>query len=104
MLRHAIAHAESTRCCERDPGVGGARSATSHAAGTEAVAHRDECIARGGRTAACNGTGSAQHRGIAFGLSQPDYGEPRPLATGSGTPSRADRASAAMVAILVALR
>jgi hypothetical protein len=35
---------------------------------------------------------------------QPDQGEPRTLATRSGTPPRADRASAAMVAILVALR
>ena len=57
MLEHAIAHAESTRYCERSSayepiswttGVGGARPATSDAAGTEAVAHRNERIARGG--------------------------------------------------------
>src|SRR5262249_11176874 len=112
MLEHAIAHAESTRCCERsstcDPiswtrAMGGARSATSDAAGNEAVAHRDERIACGGRTTARNGTGSAQHRGIPFGLPQPAHGEPRPLALGSGTPQRINRAGAAMVAILVAL-
>ena len=57
MIEHAIAHAESTRYCERSSAyepiswttsVGGARPATSDAAGTEAVAHRDERIARGG--------------------------------------------------------
>jgi hypothetical protein len=80
-----------------------ARSATCDAAGNEAVAHRDERIARGGRTIACNGTESAQHRGIPFGRRQPDHGEPRPLATRSGTPPRVDREGAAMVAILVAL-
>src|SRR5260370_38160521 len=84
----------------------GTRAQSSRAAlpaGTEAVAHRDGRIARGGRTTACNGTGSAQHGGIPFGRRQPAYGEPRLLATRSGTPPRADRGSAARVAILVAL-
>ena len=57
MLEHAIAHAESTRDCERSSadepiswttGVGGARPATSDAAGTEAVTYRGERVARGG--------------------------------------------------------
>jgi hypothetical protein len=57
MLEHAIAHAESTRDCERSSayepiswttGVGGARPTTSDAAGTEAVTHRGERVARGG--------------------------------------------------------
>src|SRR5262249_16063430 len=113
MLGHAVAHAESTRCCERsspcDPiswiaAVVAARSASSHAAGAEAVAHRDERIARGGRTTACYGTGSAQHRGIPLGRRHPAHGEPRPLATRSGAPPGVPRASAAMVAILVELR
>jgi len=83
--------------------VGGARSATRDAAGTEAVAHRDERIARGGRTTARNETGSARQGGIPFGLRQPAYGEPGPLETRSGTSLRVNRASAAMVAILVEL-
>jgi hypothetical protein len=57
MLEHAIAHAESTRDCERSSadepiswttGVGGARPATSDAAGTEAVTYRVERVAREG--------------------------------------------------------
>src|SRR5262245_7443235 len=112
MLGHAMAYADSTRCCERpspcEPiswtsGVGGTRSAAGHAAGAEAVAHRDERIARGGRTAPCNEAGSAGHRGIPHRLRQPAHGEPRPLATRSGTPARADRASAALVAVLAGL-
>src|SRR6266511_6339310 len=110
MLRQAIAHAESIRCrsspCDpvsRPPPVGGARSAPGHAAGTRAVAHRDERIARGGRTTARNETGSARQGGIAFGLRQSAHGEPKPLATRSGTPARVDHPSAAVVAILVAL-
>src|SRR5262249_57022695 len=100
MLVHAIADAEQTRCGERSsacepiswtPAVGGARSATSDAAGNEAVAHRDERIACGGRTTACNGTGSAQHRGIPVGLRQPDYGEPGSIAPASGNPQRTNR-------------
>src|SRR5215471_582946 len=112
MLRHRIPHAESTRSCERSslcdaifwrPGMGGARSATGDAAGTEAFAHRDERIASGSRTIACDGPRSAQHRGISFCLCQENHGEPGPLATRSGTPARVNRGSAAMVAILVAL-
>ena len=48
-------------------------------------------------------TVSAQHRGILLCVRQPDYVEPRPVATRSGTPQRIDRASAAMVTILVAV-
>src|SRR5262245_58541282 len=112
MLEHAVAHAESACCCQRSSAcepiswtraMGGARSATSDAAGNEAAAHRDERIACGGRTTARNGTGRAQYRGISFGLRRPADGEPRPLAPGSGTPQRINRAGAAMVAILVAL-
>src|SRR5262249_4824249 len=84
-------------------GVGGARPATSDAAGTEVVAHRGERIARGGWTTAWNGRGSPQHRGIPFGLRQPEHGKPRTLATTSGTPPRVNRAGAAAVTILVAL-
>src|SRR5215468_6923605 len=105
MLRHVIAHAEST--C--DPiswtaALGGARSAASDAAGTQTVAYRDKRVAGGGPTTARDGAGSAQDRGIPFGLGQAGHGEPRPLATRSRTPPRVNRASAAMVAILVALR
>src|SRR6266481_9030817 len=110
MLGHAMAHAESIRSrsspCDAiswSPAMGGARSAPGHATGTEAVAHRDERIARGGRTTAGNETGSARQGGIPFGLRQPAHGEPRPLETKSGTPLRVNRASAAMVAILVEL-
>src|SRR5260370_32845453 len=67
MLGHAMAHAESIRCrsspCDAiswSPAVGGVRSAPGHATGTEAVAHRDERIARGGRTTARNETGSGR--------------------------------------------
>ncbi len=42
-------------------------------------------------------------RGVPFGVRQSDSGEPRQVAKGSGTPPSVDRASAAMVAILVAL-
>src|SRR5262249_32113522 len=109
MLGHAVAHAESTRCCERSsacdpiswiPAVGGARSGSSHAAGTEAVAYRDERIAGGGWTTACNGTGRAQHQAIPLGFRQPTHREPRSLATRSRTPQRVNHASAALVAIL----
>ncbi len=112
MLGHAIAHAESIRCCERSspcgpisrpPAVGGARPTSGHAARTEAVAHRDERIARGGRATACNKTRSARQGGIPDRLRQPAHGQPRPLATRSRTPARVDHASAAVVAILVAL-
>src|SRR5262249_55944127 len=63
----------------------------------------EEGIGVGGRTTACKGMGSAQHREIPVGLRQPDYGEPGSMAPGSGTPQRINRAGAAMVAILVAL-
>jgi hypothetical protein len=65
-----MAHAESIRCrsspCDAiswSSAVGGARSAPGHATGTEAVAHWDERIARGGRTTARNETGdyAGQH-------------------------------------------
>src|SRR5260370_36532320 len=55
------------------------------------------------RTTSRNETGSARQGGIPFGLRQPAHGEPRPLETRSGTPLRVNRASAAMVAILVEL-
>jgi hypothetical protein len=109
MLRHAITHAESReRSSLRDhiscaSALGRARSGAGNAAGTKAVAHRNKHVARRGRTTACNGTESAQHRGIPLCVRQPDYGEPRPVATRSGTPQRIDRASAAMVTILVAV-
>src|SRR5204863_8211485 len=81
MLGHAMAHAESIRCrssrCDAiswSSAVGSARSAPGHATGTEAVAHRDERIARGGRTTARNETGSARQGGIPFGLRQPAHG------------------------------
>jgi hypothetical protein len=109
-----LPHVESTRCCQPSspcgpvfswiPTVGGARSATRDAAGTEAVAHRDERVARRGRTTACDRTGSAQHRGIPFEFRQPAHRQPRPLAPRGRTPARAHYAGTAMVAILVALR
>src|SRR6516165_85713 len=105
MLRHVTAHAESTcNAISRTSALGGARSAASDAAGTQTVADRDKRLARGGPTTACNGAGRAQDRGIPFGLRQAGHGEPRPLATRSGTPPRVSRTSAAMVAILAALR
>ena len=46
---------------------------------------------------------SGRNERLPHGLGQPDHGEPRPLAAGSGAPQRVDGAGAALVTPVVAL-
>src|SRR5262249_24834526 len=105
---HAMQYAKSVRWFERlslrdhifcVSAMGGARSATSDAAGNEGAAHRNRPVAHQGRTISCKGRGDAKRKGIPL----PGYREPRPVATWSATPRRVDGESAALATILRAL-